>query len=110
MLSTRTMYLMTALVLGFAAIEPSSADSQARHSNALERTLPSLVSAQDYWSASKISFQLASERSRNNDSAAACEALAKETDTPIKEFGSGLGDDEGMREIRARFGCSGARA
>jgi hypothetical protein len=116
------MYLMTALVLGFAAIEPSSADSQAKHTNALERTLPSLLSAQDYWSASKSSFQVASERSRNNDSAAACEALAKsldyyrmalakETDTPLKEFGSGLGgDDEGMREIRARFGCSGAQA
>jgi hypothetical protein len=121
MLNTRTMYLMTALVLGFAAIEPSSADSQARLSDPLERTLPSLVSAQDYWSASKVSLQLASERSRHNDAAAACEALAKsldyyrmalakETDTPLKEFGSGLGDDEGMREIRAKFGCSGATA
>jgi hypothetical protein len=120
MLNTRTMYLMTALVLGFAAIEPSSAVSQGKFSNP-ERTLPSLTSAQDYWSASKTSFQLANERSRNNDSAAACAALArsldyyrmalaKETNTPRSEFGSGLGDDEGMSEIRAKFGCTGATA
>ena len=118
MVSTRTMYLMTAFLIGLAAIEPSSAESQ-KFLGPVEQALPSLGSAQDYWSASKTSFQLAIERSRHNDSAAACEALAKsldyyrmalakETNTPRSEFGSGLGDDEGMREIRARFGCSGA--
>jgi len=120
-MKTRTMYVMTAFLLGFAAIEPSSADSQVRLSDALEQALPSLMSAQDYWSASKISFQLASERSRHNETSAACDALAKsldyyrmalakETNTPLSEFGSGLGDDQGMQEIRARFGCSGPTA
>jgi hypothetical protein len=120
-MNTRAMYLMTALLLGAAAIEPSSADSQKGLSNTLEQALPSLGSEQDYWSASKVSFELASERSRQNDTKAACDALAKsldyyrmalakETNTPLSEFGSGLGDDEAMREIRARFACSGATA
>jgi hypothetical protein len=120
-MKTRTMYLMTALVFSVAAIEPSSAESQRDLSAALEQALPSLASAQDYRSASKISFQLASEHSRHNETQAACEALAKsldyyrmalakETNTPISEFGSGLGDDEGMREIRAKFGCTGPTA
>jgi hypothetical protein len=64
---------------------------------------------------------MANEHVRHNETAAACEALAKsldyyrmalakETNTPISEFGQGLGDDEGMREIRARFGCPGVTA
>jgi hypothetical protein len=121
MLKTRTMYLISALVLAFAAIEPSSADSRETLSDALEQALPSLASAQDYWSASKISFQLASERSRHNQTSEACQALAKsldyyrmalakETNTSLEQFGSGLGDDEGMREIRTRFGCEAVKA
>jgi hypothetical protein len=120
-MKTRTMYLMTALLLALGAIEPSSAGSQGGLSDALEQALPSLASAQDYWSASKISLQLANERNRHNQTPAACEALAKsldyyrmalakETNTPLEEFGSGLGDDEGMREIRTRFGCAGTTA
>jgi hypothetical protein len=111
MLKTRTMYLMTALLLGLATLEPSSAESLGK----LSVTEP-LASAQDYWSASKSSIQLANEHIRHNETAAACEALAKsldyyrmalakETNTSRSEFGTGLGDDEGMREIRARFGC-----
>jgi len=119
-MKTRTMYLMTALVFSIAAIEPSSAESGSL-SDALEQALPSLTLAQDYRSASKISFQLASERSRHSETQGACDALAKsldyyraalakETDTPVSEFGSGLGNDQGMQEIRARFGCSGPTA
>ena len=111
MLKVRTLYLTTALLLGLAALEPSSAESQA---------VP-LASAQDYWSASRNSIQIANEHARHNETDAACEALAKsldyyrmalakETNTPRSEFGTGLGDDEGMREIRARFGCPGLTA
>src|SRR5262245_19416765 len=101
MLKTRTMYLMTALLLGLAAIEPSSADSQEKLS------LPSSASAHDYWSASKASFQLASKHSRLNETRAACEelakslgyyrvALAKETES-TREIAFVDGDDsEGM--------------
>src|SRR5215470_14192307 len=119
MLKTRTMYLMTALLLGLAALEPSSAESQAKRSPH-EQAMP-FASAQDYWSASRSSIQMANEHIRHNENAAACEALAKsldyyrmalakETNTPRSEFGTGLGDDEGMREIRARFGCPGVTA
>jgi len=120
-MKTRTMYLLTALLLSAAAIEPSSADSQGSLAFALEEALPSLTSAQDYWSASRISLQLANERHRLNETTAACAALAKsldyyrlalakETHTPVANLGAGLGDDEGMREIRTRFGCSGPTA
>jgi len=120
-MKTRTMYVLTMLALALGAIEPTSADSQTTLTAALEQALPSLASAQDYWSASKISLQLANERNRMNEPQAACEALAKsldyyrmalakETNTPRIEFGTGLGDDEGMREIRARFGCPGLTA
>src|SRR5262249_21793797 len=112
-MKTRTMYLVTAFVLSIAALEPSSAESQAKRSTP-EQAMP-LPSAQDYWSASRNSVRMANEHVRNNETAAACEALAKsldyyrmalakETSTPRSEFGTGLGDD-GMPEIRARFGC-----
>jgi len=120
-MKTRTLYLMTALLLSVAAIEPSSAGPQGTLSAALEQALPSLTFAQDYWSASRISLQLANERNRLNEGPGACAALAKsldyyrmalakETGTPLGQYGKGLGDDEGMREIRAQFGCPGATA
>jgi len=118
MLKTRTLYLMTALLLGLAALEPSSAESQKL---SIKEPSLSLASAQDYWSASRKSIQMANEHVRHNETAAACDALAKsldyyrmalakETNTPRSEFGTGLGDDEGMQEIRARFGCPGVTA
>ena len=105
MLNTRGMYVMTALLLALAAIEPSSANSQAR------------ASALDNWSESKLSLHIANNYRRINETEAACDALAKsldyyrvalaqETGTPLNEFGSGLGNDEGMQEIRSRFGCN----
>ena len=106
MFEMRTWYFMTALLLGVAAIEPSSADSPAKLSN-----------AQDYWSASKTSFQLASKYNRLNERQAACEALAKSLDyyrTALaknsQEVASVSSDDgDGMQEIRSQFGCSRAQ-
>lgn len=120
-MKTRTVYMLTALLLSAAAIEPSSADSRGNLSYALEQAVPSLAMAQDYWSASRLSLQLAHERNRLHETPAACDALAKsldyyrmalakETRTSLSEFGAGLGDDDGMREIRTRFGCAGATA
>ena len=114
-----TFLLMAAFLVGFTGFEPvSSGAAQKRLSDALEQALPSLASVQDYWSASKVSFQLASARSRLNEMPAACEALsqsldyyrkavAQDTDTPFYEFSFALEGDEGMREVRARFGCVG---
>jgi hypothetical protein len=118
MLNTRTLYLMTAVLLGLAAIEPSSADSQRKRSDAFEHVLPSFASAHDYWSASKISFQLASKHNRLNETQAACQALAQSLDYYRMALAKGTnpsawevavvsGDDgDGMQEIRSRFGCT----
>jgi len=77
MLKTRTLYLMTALLLGLAALEPSSAESQKL---SVQEPALSLASAQDYWSASRNYIQMANEHIRHNETAAACEALAKSLD------------------------------
>jgi hypothetical protein len=116
MLSTRAMYILTALVLGLAAIEPSSADGKL--SGALELTLPPFASAQDYRTASKNFYQRASRYSQVNETQAACEslaksldyyrmAIAKDTSASGREASAVEGDGgDAMREIRARFGCT----
>jgi len=111
-----------AVLLGCASIAPvQSSDGDGRLSDALEQALPTVVSSGDYWSASKLYFQLASARGRMNQTSAACaalsqslayyrKALAKETDTPISELtSSAAGDDDGMQDVRARFGCTKAQ-
>jgi hypothetical protein len=114
--------LSAAVLFGCAGLAPvSPGDADRKLSDAIERELPSLVSAGDYWTASKVSFQLAGARSRLNETRAACtalsnsldyygRALARNTDTPLYEFGTGPGDDEGMMEIRSMFGCVGERS
>src|SRR5262245_14386314 len=76
MSNTRTWYLLTALMLLLAAIEPSSASFRVRLSDAAT----SSASASDYLSASKASLQEASEHHRLNETQAACEALAQSLD------------------------------
>lgn len=113
---------VTAFLFGCAAIAPTqSSDSDRKLSDALEEALPTLVSSGDYLSASKLYLQLASARSRMNETSAACvalsqslsyyrKALAKETDTPIYEESSGSqNDDDGMQDVRATFGCTKAQ-
>lgn len=102
MSNTRTWYLLTALALVLAAIEPSSANSR--------------VKDPDYWTASKTSLEQAKAHRRLNETQAACEALSKSLDyyriALDKEFpgkmARPIGRDEGdaMQEIRARFGCT----
>ena len=112
---------MTAFLFGCAAIGPAqSSDSDRKLSHALEQALPTLVSSQDYWSASKLYFQLASTRKRLNETSTACaalaqslayyrKALANENGSALYEPAFGQGDDEGMQEVRAKFGCSKAQ-
>ena len=99
------MQLMTAFLLTFAAVESSSAISQRK------------APAPDNWSESKLSLRTANSYRRINETAAACDALvesldhyrmalAKETGTPLNDFDSGLGNDEGMRDVRSQFGCT----
>ncbi len=110
---------IAASLLGCAAVVPtSSSEADKRLSDALEQALPALVSSGDYRSASKLSFQLATARSRMNETAAACSALSqslgyyrtalsKETGEPAYAAASSGGtEDDGMQEIRSRFGCT----
>ena len=102
MLNTRTWYLLTALALILAAIEPSSADSR--------------VKGPDYLTASKTSLEQANAHRRVNETQAACEALGKSLDyyrtaldkELLGEMARPVGRDEGdaMQEIRSRFGCT----
>jgi len=97
--------LITVFLLGGSAFVPaSSADAD---------------SSRDYWSASKASFQLAAARSSMNEPSGACQALqqslayyraalAMETGDPAVAANHD-GDDEGMQEIRSKFGCTRAQ-
>jgi hypothetical protein len=97
--------LISAFLLGGTAFVPaSSADAD---------------SSRDYWTASKLSFQLAAMRSKMNETSGACSALsqslayyraalAMETGEPAMPT-SGDGNDEGLQEIRAKFGCTVAQ-
>ena len=105
MSTTRTWYLLTALALLVAAIEPSSADSRA--------------TAPDYWTASKTSLHQADAYRRLNQTQAACEALTKSLEyyrlalvregllsKAVRPTRNDNGD--AMQEIRSRFGCISA--
>ena len=112
---------IAASLVGCAAVPLSSSDADRRLSNALDQALPALVSSGDYRSASKLSFQLATARSRMNETVAACSALSqslayyrtalsKETGEPVYAAASNGGtQDDGMQEIRSRFGCTVAQ-
>jgi len=112
---------IAASLLACAAVPASSSDADRRLSDALQHALPSLVSSGDYRSASKLAFQLANARSRMNETAAACSALSqslahyrtalsKETGEAAYAAASNGGtDDDGMQEIRSRFGCTVAQ-
>lgn len=115
MSNTRTWYLLTALGLLLAAIEPSSASFRVK----LNDAAMSSGSASDYLSASRASLQEASEHRRLNETQAACDALAQSLDyyrmALEKELLGSVAkparSDEGdaMQEIRTRFGCASAQ-
>ncbi len=125
MLSLAQRYLvigMTALLLGYAttASAASMPDADKQLSDALEQAMPSVLSSQDYWSASKLYFQLAAARSRMKETAAACtalvqslayyrKALAKATSAPMGEAVRVSDNDEGLAEVRSKFGCTNMR-
>jgi hypothetical protein len=96
--------LITVFLLGgFAFVPVSSADAD---------------SSRDYWSASKASFRLAEARSKVDETSQACQALqqslayyraalAMETGEPA--VAASASTDDGLQEIRAKFGCTVAQ-
>jgi hypothetical protein len=90
--------------------------------SSLEKALPYLVESQDLWSASRAYFQLAVARGSQHNNGAACAALSKSLDyyrkalirdnLSLVHFGDmasdGLEGSDGMREVGAKFGCTGS--
>jgi len=109
---------MTVFVLGCATGARAAVPDADRHlSDALEQAMPSVLSSEDYWSASKLYFQLAAARDRLKETRAACtalsqslayylKALAKDTGVPLDKTSSVSSNDDGTAEVRVRFGCA----
>ena len=83
----------------------------------LEKSLASLVSSQEYRSASSTAFRLASAHSWQGETRAACAALAQSLEYYRKAVSQEAGwsepaassindDSDGMAEVRAKFGCT----
>jgi len=106
-MKTRTLYLMTALLLSVAAIEPSSAGPQGTLSAALEQgSAVRLPSHRTIGRRAGFRCNWQTKRNRLNEGPGACAALAKSLDyyrmALAKETGTPLairqrpGDDEGI--------------
>lgn len=119
----RTIVLASsAFLFGFTPIAPRPSDDAAQRLSAeLRETLPGLIVSGDYRTASRLYFDLAAARSRGHESVPACAALALSLDNYRKALANDAGvswrevaaesrdDDEGMQDIRARFGCTSAQ-
>lgn len=106
---------MTALLVACSTTAPVSVpDADRQLSDALEEAMPLVLSSKDYWSASKLYFQLATVRSRLKEPAAACTALSQSLAYYVKALVKDTGADEGavgsnnegLAELRSRFGCA----
>jgi hypothetical protein len=115
--------LGVAVFLGCASAA-SVADDQigkvSENVSFLESTaLPQAIASLDFWSASKVYFQLAIAHERLKETGAACAALSqslgyyraalvKDNLAPVDfdDIASGGADNsDGMKEVRAKFGC-----
>lgn len=90
--------------------------------SSFENALPPLIASQDFWSVSKVYFQLAIARSRLNETDAACVALSQSLESYrealvkdnlfVAYFGETASESsdegDGMRELRSKFGCENA--
>jgi len=125
MFITKTLSAFLGIVLVFGSVTLVSAadDSNKNLSDTVssfeQTALPSLIASQDYWTASKVYFQLAVARSHLNETTAACAALSQSLEyyraalakdnLSVVYFGEMASDgSEGgelMQEARAKFGC-----
>src|SRR5207247_9832248 len=122
------VFFLGCATLVSAADGPDKKLSDARQiasaASSLEEALPPLIASQDFWSASKLYFQLAVARGRLNETRAACVALSQSLDyyrkARVKDklslayFGEMASDggegSKGMQEGSAKVGCVGARS
>jgi hypothetical protein len=117
-------FLGIVLVFGSATLASAADDSNKVLSDTVssfEKTaLPALIASQDYWTASKVYFQLATARSRLGETDAACVALSQSLEyyraalvkdnLSLAYFGEmasdGRDDSDGMQVVRSRLGCN----
>jgi hypothetical protein len=122
MMQRTIVLLSSAFLFGFTPITPRPSDDAAQRLSAeLRQALPGLIVSGDYQTASRLYFDLATARSRDHEFAPACAALANSLDNYRKGLANDAGvpwrevaaesrdDDEGMQDIRARFGCTRAQ-
>jgi hypothetical protein len=116
-------FLGIVLMFGCATLVSAADDANKNLSDmvsSFEKTaLPSLVASQDYWTASKVYFQLAIARGHLNETGAACAALSQSLEyyraalakdnLSVAYFGDMAPDGNeggsGMQELRSKFGC-----
>jgi hypothetical protein len=116
-------FLGIVLVFGSATLASAADDPTKVLSDTVssfEKTaLPSLIASQDYWTASKVYFQLAIARSRLNEAEAACDALSQSFEyyraalvkdhLSVAYFGEmapdGREESDGFQVLRAKLGC-----
>jgi len=121
MMQRTIVILSSAFLFGFTSITTKqSADTVQNLSAELRQALPDLILSGDYRTASRLYFDLATARSRNRESGTACAALSQSLDNYRKALANDAGvpfrevaadsrdDDEGMQDIRSRFGCTRA--
>ena len=116
-------FLGIVLMFGCATLVSAADDSSKALSDTVssfEKTaLPPLIASQDYWTASKVYFQVAIVRGHLNETDAACAALSQSLEyyraalakdnLSVAYFGEMASDGSeggsGMQEVRAKFGC-----
>jgi hypothetical protein len=116
-------FLGIVLVFGSATLASAADDSTKALSDTVssfEKTaLPPLIASQDYWTASKVYFELAIARSRLNEADAACDALSQSLEyyraalvkdhLSVAYFGEmapdGREESDGFQLVRAKLGC-----
>jgi hypothetical protein len=116
-------FLGIVLVFGSVTLASAADDSTKVLSDTVssfEKTaLPPLIASQDYWTASKVYFQLAIARGRMNETDAACVALSQSLEyyraalvkdnLSLAYFGEmasdGREDSDGLQVVRAKLGC-----
>ena len=117
-------FLGIAFFLGCASLASADDSNTSKRLSdtvsSFEKTaLPPLIASQDYWSASKVYFQLAIARSNLHETRAACAALSRSLEyyraalvkdnLSLEYFGDMASDGteggDGMKEVRAKFGC-----
>ena|SRR5712664_2954580 len=116
-------FLGIVLMFGCASLVSAADDSTKNLSqtvSSFEKTaLPSLIASQDYWTASKVYFQLAIARGHLNETDAACAALSQSLEyyraALVKDnlsvayfadmASDGAEGGSGMQEVRSKFGC-----